>query len=87
MAQDMIEKKYPKGDAPELIFSNEKTTVSIVAGYTQNAHLTLEQLPQFKEFMEKNFERNTSELEWISRGIKDINGRKMDIPGFSSKRC
>jgi hypothetical protein len=72
LTKEMVEKKYPRGDAPEYVFSNETTTVSIAAGYTPNANLTIEQLPQFKEFMEKNFERLIAGVEWITRGFKEI---------------
>jgi hypothetical protein len=40
---------------------------------TPNANLTIEQLPQFKEFMEKNFERLIAGVEWVTRGFKEIN--------------
>jgi len=76
MSKEMIEKKYPRGNAPADVFSNERTTVSITAGYTPNANLTLEQLPQFKEVMEKTFERNVPGLLWITRGFQEINGNK-----------
>lgn len=76
MSKEMIEKKYPRGNAPADVFSNERTTVSIAAGYTPNANLTLEQLPQFKEVMEKTFERNVPGLLWITRGFQEINGNK-----------
>jgi hypothetical protein len=73
MPQEIVDKKYPRGSTPEYVFSNEKTTVSIAAGYTPNSNLTFEQLPQFKEFMEKTFERNVPGLQWITRGFKEIN--------------
>lgn len=74
--KEMVDKKYPRGNAPEHVFSNARTTVSIAAGYTPNANLTVEQLPQFKDFMEQTFERNTPGLRWIARGFKEINGNK-----------
>jgi hypothetical protein len=84
MTKEMVEKKYPRGDAPEYVFSNEATTVSIAAGYTPNANLTIEQLPQFKEFMEKNFERLIAGVEWVARGFKEINGNKWIYLEFQS---
>jgi len=74
--KEMVDKKYPRGNAPEYVFSNERTTVSIAAGYTPNANLTVEQLPQFKEYMEQTFERNTPDLRWIARGFEEINGSR-----------
>ena len=76
MTDEMVAKKYPRGNAPEYVFSNERTTVSIAAGYTPAANLTAEQLPQLKEYMEQTFERNTPGLRWIARGVKEINGSR-----------
>ena len=84
MTEDMVAKKYPRGNAPEYVFSNESTTVSIAASYTPNANLTLERLPQFKEFMEKTLERNTPGIEWITRGFKEVNGRRWIFLEFQS---
>src|SRR5215207_6078775 len=74
--KEMVDKKYPRGNAPQHVFSNERTTVSIAAGYTPNANLTGEQLPQFKEYMEQTVERNTPGLRWIARGFTEINGTR-----------
>jgi hypothetical protein len=76
MTEEMVDKKYPRGNAPQHVFANERTTVSIATGFTPNSNLTVEQLPQFKEFMEKTLERNVPGLQWIDRGLKEINGIK-----------
>jgi hypothetical protein len=49
------------------------------AGYTPNTNLTVEQLPPFKEFMEKTFERSIPGIAWIERGFKEINGVSVDL--------
>jgi hypothetical protein len=74
MSQELIDTKYPRGSAPEHAFSNAATTVSLAGGYTANAGLTRERLPEFREFMESNLERTIPGLRWISRGIVDIAG-------------
>jgi len=33
MPKEMVDQKYPRGTAPEYVFSNAKTTVSIAASY------------------------------------------------------
>jgi len=76
MPKEMVDQKYPRGTAPEYVFSNAKTTVSIAASYKPGADLSLAQLPQFKEYIEKTFERNVAGLRWITREFAEINGRR-----------
>jgi hypothetical protein len=75
MSKELVDVKYPRGNAPEHVYSNGRTTVSIAAGYTPNANLTLERLAEFKTFMETTLERNTPGLQWIARGTIDIAGQ------------
>jgi hypothetical protein len=76
MPKEVVDQKYPRGTAPEYVFSNAKTTVSIAAGYKPGADLSIAELPQFKEYIEKTFERNVAGLRWITREITEINGRR-----------
>lgn len=76
MSKEMVDQKYPRGTAPEYVFSNAKTTVSIAAGYKPGADLSIAQLPKFKAYMENTFERNVPGLRWITREIAEINGRR-----------
>jgi hypothetical protein len=75
MSREMIDKKFPRGNAPEHVFSNAATTVSVAGGYTPNANLTRERLPEFKTYMEGTLERTVPGLKWIARDIVDIAGQ------------
>lgn len=75
MSREMVDKKYPRGNAPEHVFSNAATTVSLAGGYTPDANLTRERLPEFKTYMEGTLERTVPGLRWIARDIVDIAGK------------
>ena len=50
--------------------------MSISAAHKPGADLSIAQLPLFKEYMEKTFERNVAGLRWITREITEHNGRR-----------
>ena len=76
MPEEMIELKYPSGNRPALVYSNESGTVNLAFSYTPNP-LTQDGLPELKEQMIRVFKALYPSADWRSEGMELVNGRKV----------
>ena len=74
MTEAEIKIKYPRGNAPQYVYSNEQMNVSIAITLSPQP-VTLEGLPQLKAAMEQALPRLIPGLNWVNREIVEINGR------------
>jgi hypothetical protein len=75
MTEAEIKLKYPRGNVPQYVYSNEQMNVSIAVTFSPQA-VTLEGLPQLKAAMEQVLPRLIPGLNWVTREIVEINGRR-----------
>jgi hypothetical protein len=74
MTEAEIKLKYPRGNVPQSVYSNEQTDVSIAITFSSQP-VTLESLPALKASMEEMLPRVIAGLSWVSREIVKIDGR------------
>lgn len=74
MTEGEIKIKYPRGNAPQYVYSNDQMDVSIAIIFSPQP-VTLEGLPQLKAAMEQTLPRLIPGHNWLTREIVEINGR------------
>lgn len=76
MDAETIGVKFPRGNPPKEVFSNERGKTSIAITVSEGARLPPEQLPEFRKYIESVMERMIPGLKWISREYTELAGRK-----------
>ena len=76
MDKKTIAVKFPRGNPPKEVFSNERGKTSIAITVSENARLPPDKLPEFRKYIESVMERMIPGLKWISREYTEIDGRK-----------
>ncbi len=76
MPEDVVAVKFPDAKGPGIIYGNSATTVSIAITFPPQRILKLEQLPEFKTFMESQITKQRKDLKWLQKELVEINGRQ-----------
>jgi hypothetical protein len=76
MDEETIAVKFPRGNPPKEVFSNERGKTSIAITVSEGARLPPDKLPEFRKYIESVMERMIPGLKWISREYTEIDGRK-----------
>lgn len=71
MSDEMADKKYRRESRPAHIYSDAKTTTSIAVALAE-AEVALEQLGEFKSFMEQTYTRMIPGAQWVKRDFITI---------------
>ncbi len=71
MSDELASVKYPRGNRPNHIFADAKTTTSIAVSIAE-AKVTPAQLGDFRAFMEKTFERMIPAMRWLKKDFINI---------------
>jgi hypothetical protein len=74
MSEDMLMTKYPSGNRPTLVYSNDDGTVNLAVNHTMN-RMTLDQLEEAKGVFVGQFEQMYPSAKWYQKEITQINGR------------
>lgn len=74
MTDAEIKFKFPRGNAPQYVYANERLNVSIAITFSPQA-LTPGRLSELKAAMEQMLPRTIPGLTWLTREIEEINGR------------
>ena len=76
MAEELMELKYPSQRRPTLVYSNKSGGINVGFNLTlQKADQNI--IEQYLGVFESSFKNAYPSAEWISAGIKIINGRKI----------
>ena len=74
MTEAEIDFKYPRGNAPQYVYANERQSVSIAITFSPQA-VTMDRLPELKAAMEQMMPGSIPGLAWLRREMTEINGR------------
>lgn len=76
MTKETITAKFPRGNPPKEVFSNERGKTSIAMTVSEGTRLPPDQLPEFRKYIESVIERMVPRIKWISREYVDIDERR-----------
>lgn len=74
MSEEMLMTKYPSGNRPTLVYTNDEGTVNLAVNHTKN-HIALDQLEEAKGIFVGQFEQIYPEAQWYRQEMIQINGR------------
>lgn len=75
LTKEEIAKKYFRGNPPQYVFGIRSLSVNVAVTFS-NAKVSPEQLPEYKEAMEEMLPRLIPGLQWLTRELIDVDGRK-----------
>ncbi|WP_207432353.1 hypothetical protein [Sabulibacter ruber] len=76
MEEEMLKFKYPSERRPTLVYTDEDAKTNLAFNYiSSNASQAV--LEAYKQSMETSFRNSFPTAEWIDKGVKTINGRKI----------
>ena len=68
-------KKYLRANTPQSVFGNQSLSVNVAVTFS-NAKVSPAQLPEYKKAMEEMLPRMIPGLQWLTRELIDVDGRK-----------
>lgn len=74
--------KYPMGNRPAIVYTNESGSVNLALNHTQNA-ASQSDLPKFMEVLAGQF-KGVPDIKWKRKEITKINGRDFIIMEFET---
>ena len=75
LTKEEIARKYFRGNPPQYVFANETLTTTVAVTFS-NAKVSPEQLPEYKQAMEAMLPRLIPGLQWLTREVVELSGRK-----------
>lgn len=75
MSDELANKKFSRGERPQYIYSDAKTTTSI-AVVVAEAKVTPEELDAFRDFMQSTFTRMIPGAQWLKRDYLTVGKTK-----------
>ena len=79
MDESLIAVKYPSGNAPTHVFTNEQTTINVALNITEN-NMPDDEIAQYIKYMEQELEN----MEVLSSGVTEKSGRQIGQISFRS---
>ncbi len=79
MDESLIAVKYPSGNAPTHVFTNEQTTINVALNITEN-NMSDDEIAQYIKYMEQELEN----MEVLSSGVTEKSGRQIGQISFRS---
>ena len=80
MEESLIAVKYPSGNAPTHVFTNERTTINVVLNITEDK-IQDDEIAQYIKYMEQGLSGN---MEVLSSGVSEKAGRQIGEISFRS---
>ncbi|MEM1323521.1 MAG: hypothetical protein AAGG75_24865 [Bacteroidota bacterium] len=74
MTAEEIEARYPSGNRPALVYTDESLSVNIAINHTQNP-AAADQLPEFLSAFEGQFEQSGMVEKWIRKDMVKVKGQ------------
>ena len=74
MSEDILLTKYPSGNRPTVVYSNDNGTVNLAINHTVN-NMTVEQLPEALGVFAQQFEQIYPTAQWMRQEMIQINER------------
>ena len=75
MDEEMLRIKYPNRNRPTLVYTNEPGSINVAINHTAN-RITMDQLAEAHQQMERAFRQNFPSAKWYQSGLIEIQGRK-----------
>lgn len=76
MTDELLELKYPSQNRPTFVYTNKSGGINVAFTKSKTKFSQDDILP-FKDMMVRTFTKNYPTAEWINKGVKQINGRKV----------
>lgn len=76
MPEDMLKLKYPLTKRPTLVYSDEDGKINVAFNHTASK-ATQQQMATYKDYFISAFKIAHPNADWLSNGVKKINGRDM----------
>ncbi len=80
MEESLIAIKYPSGNAPTHVFTNERTTINVALNITEDK-IQDDEIAQYIKYMEQGLSGN---MEVLSSGVSEKAGRQIGEISFRS---
>ncbi len=80
MEESLIAIKYPSGNAPTHVFTNERTTINVALNITEDK-IQDDEIAQYIKYMEQGLSEN---MEVLSSGVSEKAGRQIGEISFRS---
>ena len=80
MEESLIAIKYPSGNAPTHVFTNERTTINVALNITEDK-IQDDEIAQYIKYMEQGLSGN---MEVLSSGVSEKEGRQIGEISFRS---
>lgn len=80
MEESLIAIKYPSGNAPTHVFTNERTTINVALNITEDK-IQDDEIAQYIKYMEQGLSEN---MEVLSSGVSEKEGRQIGEISFRS---
>ncbi|WCN36599.1 hypothetical protein [Aneurinibacillus uraniidurans] len=78
MSDEMAKVKYPSGNRPTLIYTDESGSVNVALNHTQNP-ITNGQIPEAKDQIKKLFTTMYPNATWYSDTVEQINNKNVGV--------
>ena len=75
MSTELLVRKYPSANRPNLVYSNSATTINVALEHTAH-HLPATQLAAAHQSIRSTFQQMYPSAEWFRSEIRAINGRQ-----------
>lgn len=83
MSEEVIQTKYPAGDYPTLVYTNDECNVNVVFNHTDN-ECEEEDIEEYFNVLKENIQNTSRIEEWYSDGVENQNGMKIAKMEFIS---
>ena len=77
----MLAAKYPSGNRPTLVYTNEDGTVNFAFNHTENK-IREANLPDVLPVFVQQFNSIYPQIEWLKKGIETVNGKSFIVMEF-----
>ncbi|MEO7313706.1 MAG: hypothetical protein ABIW47_00865 [Ginsengibacter sp.] len=74
MPEEMLKFKYPRTQRPTLVYSDEDGKINVAFNHS-SSKATQQQMDIYKDYFISAFKNAHPNAEWLSNGVKKINGR------------
>lgn len=83
LSPEMLARKYPRPQPPQVAYSNPETTVNVTIGHTPH-QIAPEQLAAAREQMEAGMKSMMPAAKWYQSQMTTLNGRAFFLLDFQS---
>ena len=83
MSEKVLKLKYPSPNRPKIVYSNEKGSINFAFNHT-TSNASFAQLPLYKDYLVKTFEKTYPTAKWLKKEMTEVNGVTFGVMEFIS---